>query len=157
MSEWYNKVTADPKDLIPLVACIDYFEKELITARKEIKIKGSLEKASARLPGIVEHRFRQYEEVESILRYLNIRLGKKRHAKFKMYLEGYSRALTAREAEKYAEHDDEVYEFALLINRFALLRNQFQGIFKALEVKGYQINNIVKLRVAGMDDADIKY
>ena len=157
MSEWYNKVTADPNDLVPLVDCIDHFEKELVIARKEVKIKGSLEKASARLPGIVEHRFRQYEEVESILRYLNIRLSKKRHAKFKLYLEGYSRALTAREAEKYAENDDEVYEFAILINRFALLRNQFQGIFKALETKQYQLNNIVKLRVAGMEDAEIKY
>ena len=42
-----------------------------------------------------------------------------------------------------------------LINEFGLLRNQFLGVLKALEAKQFQINNIVKLRVAGLEDSEI--
>ena len=43
-----------------------------------------------------------------------------------------------------------------IINEFALLRNQWLGITKGLDQKQWQITNIVKLRVAGMEDATIK-
>jgi hypothetical protein len=39
-----------------------------------------------------------------------------------------------------------------IINEFAMLRNQWLGIIKALDIKGYQINNIIKLRAAGLED-----
>ena len=43
-----------------------------------------------------------------------------------------------------------------IVNDFALIRNQYLGITKGLDQKQWQITNIVKLRVAGMEDADIK-
>jgi len=155
MSTWYNKVTLDPLDLSPLVDCISYFEKELLFAKKETRIQGSLEKSSAMLPGIVEHRYSQLQEIEAILKYLNIVLSRKRHSKFREYFEKYQKALTSRDAEKYAENDKEVYELSILVNRFALLRNQWLAIFKALDFKGYQLANIIKLRVAGLEDSEI--
>jgi hypothetical protein len=42
-----------------------------------------------------------------------------------------------------------------LVNEFALLRNKFLGLLKAIDSKQFQINNIVKLRVAGLDDAEL--
>ena len=42
-----------------------------------------------------------------------------------------------------------------MINEFALLRNKFLGLLKAIDAKQFQINNIVKLRVAGLDDAEL--
>jgi hypothetical protein len=39
-----------------------------------------------------------------------------------------------------------------VINEFAMLRNQWLGIIKGLDIKGYQINNIIKLRAAGLED-----
>ena len=44
---------------------------------------------------------------------------------------------------------------AKIINDFALIRNQWLGITKGLDQKQWQITNIVKLRVAGMEDATI--
>jgi len=51
---WYNEVS---RNLDKIPDCINYFDTELLQAKKEIKIFGSLEKASASLPGIVEQRF----------------------------------------------------------------------------------------------------
>ena len=42
-----------------------------------------------------------------------------------------------------------------LINEFALVRNKYLGLLKAIDAKQFQINNIVKLRVAGLDDAEL--
>ena len=83
---WYSKVS---KDIGHLPTCLDYFYSELDQARAEVKIYGNVEKASASLPGIVEHRFNQLQEVEAVLEYLNIELRRIRSKAFKKYLENY--------------------------------------------------------------------
>ena len=93
---WYSKVS---KDISFLPDCIEHFYKELDSARYEVKIHGNVEKASAHLPGIVEQRFNQLQEIEAVLNFLNIQLRKIRRKHFQKYLEGYARALTSREVE----------------------------------------------------------
>ena len=150
---WYNTVS---RNLDKIPECIAYFDKELIEAKKQCKIYGSLEKASAALPGIVEQRFSQLQQLEAILEYLNIEQRRLRSKTFRKFLENYNRALSSRDAEKYVDGEADVIDMDKLINDFALLRNQWLGITKGLDQKQWQITNIVKLRVAGMEDATIK-
>ena len=150
---WYNEVS---RNLDKIPDCINYFDTELLQAKKEIKIFGSLEKASASLPGIVEQRFSQLQQLEAILEYLNIELRRVRSKTFIKFFEHYQRALTSRDAEKYVDGDQEVIDMEKVINEFALIRNQWLGITKGLDQKQWQLTNIVKLRVAGMEDATIK-
>ena len=156
MSKWYNRITAKPDDFTPLVDAIDFFENELTTARLEVILKGSVEKASSRLPGQVEQRYSQLQEVEAILKYLEIKMQKVKGVAFKKYLEGYQRALSSRDAEKYSDADDTVIEIALLINQIALVRNQYLSVMKGLDVKHWQINNLTKLKAAGMEDYEVQ-
>lgn len=152
MSHWYAKVV---KSLDQLPACIDHFYSELAAAKKEVIISGSLEKASAALPGIVEHRFNQLQEIEAILEFLNLKLRQERSKAFKKYLENYQRALSSRDVEKYVDGEIDVVDMELVVNEFALLRNQWLGIIKGIDQKQWQITNIVKLRTAGLEDATI--
>lgn len=149
MSNWYRRVTGN---LSELPIAIDYFESELSSARIETSIKGNLESNSRLMPGIVEHRFNQLQEVEAILEFLNVQLKKKRSEVFRKYTENYNRTLTSRDAERYVDGDSEVIEWHMLINEFAMIRNKYLGLMKAIDAKQFQINNIVKLRVAGMED-----
>lgn len=155
MSKWYSRVTANPSDFTPLIDAILYFEAELEEARFETKLKGSLEKASARLPGITAHRFGQLQEVEAILKYLEIRMAEVKGAAFKKYFEHYQKSLSAREAEKYADADAKVIEIALLINQIALVRNQYLAVMKGLDAKNWQISNLTKLKAAGFEDYSV--
>jgi hypothetical protein len=91
-------------------------------------IWGNLEKSAAALPGIVEHRFRQLQEIEAILEYLNIEKRKLRSDHFRKYLENYQRALTSRDVEKYVDGEADVVDFDKIVNEFALLRNRWLGI-----------------------------
>jgi hypothetical protein len=146
---WYTRITVS---LSVIPDFIQHFESELDNAKKEVKIYGNVEKNIAAIPGVTEHRFNQLQEVEAVLNYLNIQLKKIRRKHFQKYLEAYNRALTSRDAEKYAEGEDEVIDMEVLINEVALLRNRWLGIMKALESKNFMLGHIVRLRAAGMED-----
>jgi hypothetical protein len=153
VSAWYYKVTADISN-VP--AFIDHFELELEQARKELSLKGNtLEKHAAELPGIVEHRYSQLQEIEAVLEYLNIQLRKERSTEFKRFLESYNKTLSSRDAEKYVDGVSSIVDSTLLINEIALLRNKYLGITKGLEQKSFSASNIIKLRCAGLDDASV--
>lgn len=154
MAGWYRKVV---EGLDNLPDCMDHFYTELEWAKKnDLSLKGRrLENLSAELPGVVEQRYNQLQEIEAILEYLNVELRKIRSDKFRQFLEKHNRALSSRDAEKYVDGDSDVVNMAVIINEFALLRNQWHGLLKAIETKNFQVNNIVKLRVAGLDDATV--
>jgi len=149
---WYSKVVADLGNIPDFIS---HYEQELGDAKRDCRVGGLIEKNITALPGITEQRFNQLQEIEAVLNYLNIQLRKIRRRHFQKYLEGYARALTSRDAEKYVDGEDEVIEFETLINEVALLRNQFLGILKGMESKNFMLGHIVRLRAAGMEDIQV--
>jgi hypothetical protein len=149
---WYSKVVADLGNIPDFIA---HYENELNQAKSDCKIGGLIEKNITALPGITEHRFNQLQEIEAVLNHLNIQLRKIRRKHFQKYLEGYARALTSRDAEKYVDGEDEVIDFETIINEVALLRNRFLGIMKAMESKNFMLGHVVRLRAAGMEDIQL--
>ena len=146
---WYSRVVAS---LNTLPDFIQHYERELDSARNDCKVGGLIERNIKELPGITEYRFNQLQEIEAVLNYLNIQLRKIRRRHFQKYLEGYARALTSRDAEKYVDGEDEVIDYETLINEVAYLRNRWLGIMKGLDSKQWMSGHIVKLRAAGMED-----
>jgi len=149
---WYSRVVSDLGAIPDFIA---HYEHELVLSKQDCRIGGVVEKNISALPGITEHRFNQLQEIEAVLNYLNIQLRKIRRRHFQKYLEGYARALTSRDAEKYVDGEDEVIDFETIINEVALLRNRYLGIMKAMESKNFMLGHIVRLRAAGMEDIQI--
>jgi hypothetical protein len=149
---WYDRVS---KDISQIPDAVAYYETELLAAKNDTRITGNVERAAANMPGIVENRFNQLQEIEGILEYLNIELRRLRSHHFRKYLENYQRSLSSRDCEKFVEGEADVVDFEKIINDFALLRNKWLGIIKALDIKQWQLSNIVKLRTAGLEDASL--
>ena len=149
---WYVRVS---KDISQIPDAVAYYETELLAAKNDTRITGNVERAAANMPGIVENRFNQLQEIEGILEYLNIELRRLRSHHFRKYLENYQRSLSSRDCEKFVEGEADVVDFEKIINDFALLRNKWLGIIKALDIKQWQLSNIVKLRTAGLEDATL--
>jgi uncharacterized protein YfdQ (DUF2303 family) len=149
---WYSRVVSN---LGTIPDFIQHYEQELNEAKRDCRIGGLVEKNISALPGITEHRFNQLQEIEAVLNFLNIQLRKIRRRHFQKYLENYARALSARDAEKYVDGEDEVIDFETIINEVALLRNKWLGILKGLDSKQWQMGHIVRLRTAGMEDITI--
>jgi hypothetical protein len=149
---WYSRITSDLGTIPDFIA---HFERELESAKAECRIGGLVERNIKDLPGITEHRFNQLQEVEAVLNYLNLQLRRIRRRHFQKYLENYARALTARDAEKYVDGEDEVIDFETIINEVALLRNRWLGVMKGLDSKQWMSGHIVRLRTAGMEDVSL--
>jgi hypothetical protein len=149
---WYSQVV---RDLGQLPDFLDAYNNELIVARQESTIHGNIETNLKELPAQTEIRFSQLQEIEAVLNFLNIQLRKIRFKHFKKYLEGYARALSTRDAEKYVDGEDEVIDFETLINEVALLRNRYLSVMKGLEAKQWQLGHITRLRTAGMEDVSL--
>ena len=149
---WYNKVV---KDMSNLSDCLVYFDKQIDEAKFECKIKGNLEKQVAELPGILEYRFNQLQEVEAILEFMEIQYNKVYRKNYKNFLESYNKALSSRDAEKYASAEVEVTNMEELKNDVAFTRNKYLGIMKGIEAKNFMLGHITKLRAAGLEDVTI--
>lgn len=153
MHNWYQIVS---KDLAQLPNCVSYYETELDNARNEIAIKGkAIERSQSELPGIVEKRFSQLQEIEAILEYVNIKYREIRSTTFKKYLEKYAKDLSSRDADKYCDGDRDVVDMAIIVNEVALLRNKFLALHKGLDQKSYMLGHITRLKCAGLDDASV--
>lgn len=149
---WYDKVS---KDISHIPDAVAHYEAELLEAKLECKIYGNIEKNSSAMPGIVENRFNQLQEIEAILEYLNIELRRLKSQHFRKYLENYQRSLSSRDCEKFVDGEADVVDFEKIINEVALLRNKWLGIIKSLDQKQWHLTNIIKLRVAGLEDATL--
>lgn len=156
MDLWFKKVR---KDISRLPEFLDFYQAEYEDAKAEVRLlgAGALDRAAASLPHIVENRFVQLQDIEAILEHLNIQYRRIRSEVFVKYFENQkaARALTARDAERYVDGDSDVNDMAELINEVSLIRNQYLSILKGLDNKSYQLNNITRLRAAGLDDAKI--
>ena len=95
MPNWFSQIT---QDITKIPDAIAYYEGELDQASIEVKLHGNLEKQSASMPGVVESRFRQLQEIEGILKHLEIQARRLKTKHYKKYLENYQRALTSRDA-----------------------------------------------------------
>jgi len=146
---WYSRITVDLGTIPDFIA---HYEQELTAAKAEVRLGGLVEKNIRDLPGVTEHRFNQLQEIEAVLNFCNIQLRKIRRRHFQKYLENYARALTARDAEKYVDGEDEVIDFETIINEVAYLRNRWLGIMKGLDSKSWMSGHIIRLRTAGMED-----
>lgn len=138
-----------------LPAFLEHFEKEAAEAKGLLSMSGKLETISQKLPVEMDRRFTQLQILNATLEFFEKQLEKTRSLFYRKYLERYDRALTSRDVEKYVDGEDEVISLALIINEISLMRNIFISVTKAIDAKGFQINNITKLRTAGLEDATI--
>lgn len=156
-TNWYYKIINAGTNMTVLVDCLNHYNAEYLEAKKDVKIKGAVEQAASRLPGISEERWSQLQELEAILNYFENMIKRKKNEKHREYFENYNIKMTFREAEKYADADPDVLDLVELKNEIALTRNKYLGILKSLEQKSFSLNNITKLRSAGVEDAYIDY
>ena len=149
---WYNKVVSN---LSEVASAINFYNDEMSNAQSESRISGSIEKHVQELSGIMSYRFDQLQEIEAILKYVNIKYDKMRSDQYRKYNERYNRELSDRSIEKYIDGEDEIVTMAILINEVSLVRNRYLGLIKGLEQKSFQLSNLVRLRIVGMEDAHL--
>lgn len=148
MSKYLQMVKEDANNITSI---LEHFNKEYEEAQKELKIKGNLQREMADLSVVYENRFSQLQELEAILEYFNIKMKGIKSSLYQKCMNTSARALTSNDIKQYIDGDKNVMDIQMIINDIALIRNRFEGITKGFDTKNWQLSNIVKLQVAGLD------
>lgn len=152
---WFRKITSQTSDLSPVVDAIDFFMLEYTDARDELNVKGRrINVVAASIAGVIEYRYAQLQELEMILKHMEMLVEREIVKQTKWFMENYPRAINEHTAKRYAEAHDDVFALVLIKHEVAVVRNNFLALFKGIEALHYQIRNIVDLRKAGIEDAE---
>ena len=102
----------------------------LENARIECGQKATWKKNASALPGIVEKRFGQLQEIEAIPTSQHLTKKNKNKIFPKKYLENYQRALSSPDVERYVDGEADVVDMEKIITSLSSLRNKWLGIPK---------------------------
>lgn len=131
------------------------WQEEIESAAPIFDIEGErLEKLARDVP---HHQFffaKRAQECRAVVKWLEIEKGKKEARHLKNY-NNSPRALGVREQALYVQGEKDVVELNQLIVEANLKQQQFDEIVEAIKQMGWMISNMVKLRVAEMQDAII--
>lgn len=154
-SRWYHKITADPANFLqPFGDAMSYFHAEYDEAVKSIQPqRGALMwSTSMQLGAIMEQRFGQLQEIEAILKFLELQYDIVHGRKKRNYMENHARVLKDREASDMADIEQEVILIRTCIIEASFVRNLFTSVTKGLEFLHFQIGHMTKLKIAGIED-----
>lgn len=152
MRNFYDEIK---KDFKKIQEFLDFYNKEYEEASKEIIISGNVVEQLKQLPQQNTYRFTQLQEIEAVLRYVEILRDEQISQQWVKYTEHYKKLLSAGEKKNYVMGEPTVIQFEKLVNEVALVRNKFLAITTGFNNKNYDLSSMVKLKVAGVDDWEV--
>lgn len=140
------------QDFSKLKEFIDYYNNEYEEAVKETFISGNVVEQTKKLPQQMTYRFTQLQEIEAVLRHVEILRDAVVGEKWKEYTEKKAKLLTAVEKKNYIAQEADVILYEKAVNEVSFIRNKFISLTKGFDSKNFALSNIIKLKVAGVDD-----
>ena len=154
MAKWFARISKEPDNLDHILDALEWFDQQYEEGRKELITTGRrIENVCLEVPSLLEYRYGQTQELEAILQLLEIRESKLINDGRRKYSEHYARQLSDRTSGQYAENDPEIVILKEIRTHVALVRNKFLGLLAAYEKLHFSVGYVVKLRIAGFDDA----
>ena len=158
MNNWYAKIfqeTDDIRQLSIICQACEYYEKKLPTGFDNVKPpKGPINALSSKIPSYATENLSIIGDLNIMLKHLENQESIARTQRTQYYMEHYQRKLSETVAKAYADSDQQVQAVRTIRFRVASVMEQFMAISRGLEYMHYQIGNIGKMRVAGIEDAE---
>lgn len=159
MRRWYTRVfnETDPIKQLAIIAdaCVAY-EAEYDEARAELDPpSGLLTRIESRLPGLAADNMSRIGDLNSMLKHLENMEAVAKKVETEKLMSTYQRALSETVAGKYADAHDSVQGIRAIRFRLGSISALYDGISRGLEYMHFQLTNITKLKVAGLDDAEL--
>lgn len=152
MQFWYNIIK---KDITKLQECLDHYDKEYEEFLPNFNITGNLVDLSVRIPGLIEHCHSCIDDISSVYRFIETLYDSAKAAAYKKYNESYNKGLSETAKNQYASNEKGVVDIKIKLTDIKFIQNKFESVAKGLETMNYMLSNVVKLKVAGIDMAEI--
>ena len=135
---------------------MEEYERALDGVDELINIKGkNLEKANREQPAWLIYYDQRRVELRTLDKYFDGRLKKVRGKLFKTMTEKGQRELSDRAKDKYIDNEVaylNMYEVYLEVNE---MYEKYCSVCNTFQQRGFTLNNITKIRVASLEDAEI--
>lgn len=149
---WFQIILNDDKRLNE---AIEYYTKEYEEARKETNVRTYKKMADAisAISSNFEHRLDQYSDLESIYQFFDAKLRKIRGRITQEILTKSARAVNSTDMKAFIDANDVVSDITEKLILIDSVRKKYEGLSKAFDVLNWQLSNLVKLQIAGLDGA----
>ena len=132
---------------------LDKYNKQIDTHKDFFLVEGAnLEFVCKRLPFIVAEFKASLAEIKSISDILEFRKETTEGEIWKKYIEGSKRHMAPKDIQMYTKQDESFILINEAILEIAFVKNKIVAILEALEVLHWQLNNIVKIRIASLEE-----
>jgi hypothetical protein len=151
---WFRIIKNDPDKISE---AMDWYMEELERGEGEIAIGGNLLHCNQTHPGLIAYFDAMHTDLDMILELVerDYRLTKGRIMKQWANDPPTQRKLSTTEIKEVLETEDEVIEAYKFVEDVRYVYEQYSSLMKALEQRGYTLNNIVKLRIANMEEVEV--
>lgn len=140
-------------DLKNVPATLFKYEDALQGYEDNLKIKGkNLEKANVENPSWLAYYDQRRIELNSLAKFVEMKLEQTKGKLWKMYTENYSRELSARDKDQYISREPEYLKVYQVLITVEELLKKYGSVVDAFQNRGYALRNITSLRVSSMED-----
>lgn len=151
---WF-KVVKD--DLSKLPDAIEWYEQILDEAFAEADISGNLQRALQEQPGLIGYYDAMHTDIDLILDLMEKRLKQTKADKLRQWAENppTNVKMNSTDTRLLIEADPDVVFIDELVMETRYTYKTYSGLLKALDSRGYTLNNITKLRSSGMEEVEV--
>lgn len=104
------------------------------------------------LPKITVKAKTYYAKCKSFTDFLELKRDEIEGSLWKKYIEGSRRTLDKKEIQMFIKQEPEYVTISELLLELEYLRRGFENVMSGLDILHWQLNNIVKLRVASLQE-----
>ena len=143
------------KDESKLNDAIEYYLKEYEEAKKEVNVKtySKMTDAIAAISSNFEHRLDQYSDIDAMYQFIDNKLKKIRGALTQKIISNSPRTINSTDLKAFIDANEVVAENVDKLLLIDSVRKKYEGLSKAFDVLNWQMSNLVKLQIAGLDGA----
>lgn len=144
------------KDNCKLPDLLEEYEKALIGIDDIIELKGkNLETANRENPAWLHYYDNKRIELATLVDFLNMQVKGSRGKLYKSYTENHMVDLGERAKDKYIDTEPAYMTKFEVLLEVKEVYEKYNAAVEALKSRGYILNNITRIRVASMEDAEI--
>lgn len=134
-------------------AILDKYEEALNGYEQNLQIKGkNLERANVENPSWLAYYDQRRIELNSIMKFVDMKLEEVKGKLWKSYTENYSRELASRDKEQYIKKEQAYLTIYQVLITVEELQKKYTTVVDAFQARGYALRNITSIRVASLED-----
>ena len=151
---WYHIVSSDNAKVVD---ALKWYLSELDEGFNKTDISGSLMRANQTQPGFVAYYDSMHTDLDAILELFERLRRTRRGQVLKEFADNppTNTKLTANDIKALADCDQTVEMYDQIILDVQYVYKQFGALLKSLEQRGYSLNSVTKLRVAGLEEVQV--